>query len=59
MNKAAEVRDARDEAVRFVAYCDRYLDRNPVAEHVYNSKEMGAVKAASLLLTRRLAEVRK
>lgn len=58
MNIIKSVTEARDEARRFAEYCDRYLERMQ-GNDTWGTKEMGSVKASSILLTRKLTEVRR
>lgn len=53
-----KVRDAMAEAERFLTRCQDYLDNPPTYEFL-GSKVGGAVRRASMDLTRALADLRR
>jgi len=66
MDRQDRVSRARHEALRFIARCDELIERHATDEYFrkyfeggIGSKEMGAVKRASMDLTRALTELRK
>ena len=66
MTRQEKISRARHEAIRFVARCDALIERHATDKHFresfdtgIGSKEMGAVKRASMDLSRALTELRK
>jgi hypothetical protein len=60
MEKLKKVQMARDEAIRFLKITGKALDRNSKEEgSLFNTREMGAVRRASLDLSQALVYLRK
>lgn len=54
-----DIKEAQGEAERFLKRVDEYITVHKNTDQPYSSKEGGALKRASLDLTRALAKMRK